>query len=62
MQTIRQSVQLESEGTVLGSATTFRGLPAPPQLLHSDVLVFSVQVAVLVGLLLLHVFYDKLQR
>lgn len=39
---------------------TFRGLPGLPQLLHSDVLVFPVQVAVFVGLLLLHVFYYKL--
>lgn len=39
---------------------TFRDLPAPPQLLHGDVLVFPVQVAVFVGLLLLHVFYYKL--
>lgn len=42
------------------SCFTFRGLPALPQLLHCDVLVFAVQVAVFVGLLLLHVFYYKL--
>lgn len=41
--------------------STFGGLPAPPQLLHGDVLVLPVQVAVLVGLLLLHVLYDKLR-
>lgn len=41
-------------------SVTFRRLPAPPQLLHSDVLVFTVQVAVFVGLLLLHVFYYEL--
>lgn len=62
MQTIRESVHVECERTAVVSATTFRDLPAPPQLLHCDVLVFSVQVAVLVGLLLLHVFYDKLWR
>ncbi len=44
------------------SCFTFRGLPALPQLLHSDVLVFAVQVAVFVGLLLLHVFYYKLGK
>lgn len=42
-------------------ALTLRGLPGPPQLFNRDVLVFSVQVAVFVGLLLLHVFNDKLQ-
>lgn len=42
-------------------ALTLRGLPAPPQLFNRDVLVFPVQVAVFVGLLLLHVFNDKLQ-
>lgn len=41
---------------------TFRGFPAPPQLLHSDVLVFTVQVAVFVGLLLLHIFYYELGK
>lgn len=41
---------------------TFGGLPASPQLLHGDVLVLTVQDAVLVGLLLLHVFYYKLQK
>lgn len=41
---------------------TFRGLPAPPQLLHGDVLVFTVQVAVFVGLLLLHIFYYELEE
>ena len=48
--------------TLVGPFFTFTGLPAPPQLLHSDVLVFAVQVAVLVGLLLLHVFYYKLEK
>lgn len=41
---------------------TFRNLPGLPQLFHSDVLVFTVQVAVFVGLLLLHVFYYKLGK
>lgn len=40
---------------------TFRRLPTPPELLNCDVLVFSVQVAVFVGLLLLHVLNNKLQ-
>lgn len=47
-------------GVETGDVLTFRDLPAPPQLLHGDVLVFPVQVAVFVGLLLLHVFYYKL--
>jgi len=42
------------------SLFTLGALPALPQLLHGDVLVFPVQVAVLVGLLLLHVFYYEL--
>lgn len=44
------------------SAFTFRGLPALPELLYSNVLVFTVQVAVFVGLLLLHVFYYELAK
>lgn len=40
---------------------TFRRLPTPPELLNCDVLVFSVQVAVFVGLLLLHVLNNELQ-
>lgn len=41
---------------------TFRDLPGLPQFFHSDVLVFTVQVAVFVGLLLFHVFYYKLEK
>ena len=41
---------------------TFGVFPSSPQLLHGDVLVLAVQVAVLVGLLLLHVFYDELAK
>lgn len=40
---------------------TFRRLPCPPKLLNCNVLVFSVQVVVFVGLLLLHVLNDELK-
>lgn len=41
---------------------TFWYFPAPPQLLHRDVLVLSVKITVFIGLVLLHVLYDKLQK
>lgn len=41
---------------------TFGWLPASPELLNCDVLVFSVQVAVFVSLLLLHVFNNELRH
>lgn len=41
---------------------TFGDLPGLPQFLHGDVLVFAVQVAVFIGLLLLHVFYYELGK
>lgn len=41
---------------------TFWYFPAPPQLLHCDVLVLSVKITVFIGLVLLHVLYDKLQK
>lgn len=40
---------------------TFRDLPGLPQLLHGDVLIFTMQVAVFISLLLLHVFYYELE-
>jgi len=44
------------------TSPTFGRLPAPPELLHRDVLVLSVQVVVFVGLLLFHVLDDELWK